>query len=61
MFFVLSIITICLYIIADIMKKKMKKTDKEILENFIKNIVDNQKEIDTEFLKFVNENFWDLI
>ena len=39
----------------------MKKTDKEILENFIKNIVDNQKEIDTEFLKFVNENFWDLI
>ena len=39
----------------------MKKTDKEILENLIKNIVDNQKEIDTEFLKFVNENFWDLI
>lgn len=39
----------------------MKKTDKEILENFIKSIVDNQKEIDTEILKFVNENFWDLI
>ena len=30
MFFVLSIITICLYIIADIMKKKMKKTSSPI-------------------------------
>ncbi len=35
--------------------------DEEILENFVKSITINTKELDPDFSKFVDDNFWDLV
>lgn len=41
----------------------MNKTEKmeEILEDFLKKLLNNMEDIDPEFIHIVNENFWDLI
>ncbi len=36
-------------------------SDEEILENFVKSITINTKELDPDFSKFVDDNFWNLV
>lgn len=33
----------------------------DIFNNFILNVINSSTDIDTEYVDFVNENFWDLI
>lgn len=35
--------------------------DDEILDDFVKNITVNTKELDPDFSKFVDDNFWNLV
>ncbi len=47
--------------INDIQSISYVDSDEEILANFVKNITVNTKELDADFSKFVDDNFWDLV
>lgn len=47
--------------INDIQSISYVDSDEEILANFVKNIIVNTKELDADFSKFVDDNFWDLV
>lgn len=42
-------------------EKKINKEEREILENFIRKVIEQTEDIDEEFVSLVDENFWDLI
>ena len=35
--------------------------EKEILQNFAKNIINNSKDLDPKISKIITDNFWDLV
>ena len=47
--------------INDIQSISYEDKDNEILTNFVKSITAKSNELDSDFSKFVDDNFWDLV